>query len=430
MSDTVMLTEAYRPYKLADIVGQEKAKSVIGAWIRTGRVPRSILVTGEMSAGKTTSARIIGRSVLCMKSDEGNACGECRSCKAFDADTHPDYIEFDAASDRGIDAMRALAQKLTMLPLFGKKKVVVLDEVHQVTNPAIQSILKTLEEPPAHVVIMLVTTNPEKLPGTVTSRCSKLQLTNVSVEDCTALLMKIAKDKGLSAKGITEKHLRKIAMVTGAHPRNALHALDQVYTMALDADQAGQSVDTALINGFITQVAVSDVDSSALAIARSVLDGKPGGAMKRAEDLRAEADILLTKTIGFMRQAMLFAVNSKLMDPYYKDHLSDLNILAMPDARHTILEAYEVFTRLRIECSNHMVPVGEVLDAAIARAALVCQKFLKAHQGVETKVTKVSDKAEQQKPAPETAKADDAGDDAAILASPKKKSASVGRFPD
>jgi DNA polymerase-3 subunit gamma/tau len=423
MSDTSMLTESYRPYKIDDIIGQDKAKKTIGSWVRTGRIPRSILIVGAFSAGKTTSARIIGRTVLCLDAKDGNACGECKGCKAFDNETHPDYIEIDAASDRGIDAMRTLTQRLAMMPLQGKRKVVVLDECHMITGPAFQALLKTLEEPPAHCVIMLVTTNPEKLPATIISRCSKLQLMNVSVEDCTELLLRIAKDRGLTTKGISEKHLKKIAMVTGAHPRNALHALDQVYTMALDADQAGQSVDTALINGFIQQVAVSDVDSAALAITRSVLEGKPGGAMKRADDMRAEADILLTKINSFMRQAMLTSISTKLADPYYTEHLADLSIFGIPDSKHTILDAYEVFTRLRIECSNHSVPVAEVLDAAIARAAMVCQRFIKRQQPATPLETKVV-KKEVSEPKAE------ASDDGTELAAPRKKASTVPRFPD
>jgi DNA polymerase-3 subunit gamma/tau len=391
-----MMTEAYRPYKIADIIGQEKAKKTLGAWIRTGRIPRSILISGGFSAGKTTSARIIGRSLLCDKPDEGAACGSCTSCKAFDNDTHSDYIEVDAASDRGIDAMKSLTQRLCMMPLRGKRKVVVLDECHQITPAAFQAMLKTLEEPPEHCVIMLVTTNPEKLPATILSRCSKLTLVNVSVEECTELLLRIAKDKGLAEKGITEKHLKKIAVVTGAHPRNALHALDQVFTMVLDADQSGQEVDTALVNSFIAQVAVTDVDTAALAITKLVLDGKPGGAMKRAEDLRAEADILLTKTLSFMRQAMMFTVNPKLMDPYYKDYLVDIPILAIPGNRRAVLEAYETFVALRISCSNHLVPVGEVIDATIARAALICQEFLKANKPAEDKGRQQGAKARNQ----------------------------------
>lgn len=419
MTDTSMLTEAYRPYTLNDMVGQESAKKVIGAWIRTGRVPRTILITGERSSGKTTSARIIGRSVLCKEPVNGACCGKCASCKAVDSETHPDFIEADAAKERGIDAMRELAQRMAMMPLFGKRKVLVLDECHAITKPAFQALLKTLEEPPAHVVVMLVTTNPELLPPTITSRCSKLQLASVSVEECTELLLKIATEKGLPEKGITEKHLKKISMVTGAHPREALHALDQVYTMVLDADDSGTSVDASLVNSFIAQVAVSDVESAALAITRGILDGKIGGAMKRADDMQSQADFLLTKICVFMQQALRFTVNSKLMDPYYKEHLADLAILGLPGARKAVLAACKELKDLRIACSNHSVPVGEVLVVTVASAGMTCHEFIKSQPPPTEK-----DESQAEKPK-KTAISDD--EQPAVT---KAKPSTKPRFPD
>ena len=394
--DGLMLTEAYRPYHLADIIGQDKTKKLVGSWLRTGRVPRSILVSGETSAGKTTSARIIGRAMLCVDPKSGQACGECRACKSFDTGNHPDYIEIDAASDRGIDAIRALTQRITMKPIFGKKKVVILDEAHQLTPQAWQAMLKTLEEPPLHVVFMILTTNPEKLPQTIIGRCSMVKLQAVSVEDCTELLVAVAQKKGLSKTGLQKEHLVRIAKVTSAHPRNALHALEQVYTMVLDAQQAGQTIDAAVVNSFIQQVSVADVETVAGAIIRGILDGKPGGALKRAEDVRAEADILLAKITEMMRQAMLLSTNPKLMDGYYKDVFDGVGLFAFTlpthqahiEARQVVLDSYACFTRLRIETSNHQVPVGEVIGEPIARASLLCQKFLKTFAPDDKKAPK------------------------------------------
>jgi DNA polymerase III subunit gamma/tau len=384
--DGLMLTEAYRPYHLDDIIGQDKTKKLVGSWLRTGRVPRSILISGQTSAGKTTSARILGRAMLCVNLKDGRACGECKACKSFDAGNHPDYIEIDAASDRGIDAMRALSQRVVMRPLFGNKKVVVLDECHAITPQGWAAMLKTLEEPPPHVVFVLLTTNPEKLPQTIVGRCSALKLQAVSVEDCTELLISVAQKKGLSKAGLQKDHLVRIAKVTGSHPRNALHALEQVYTMVLDAQQAGQTIDAAVVNGFIQQVAVADVETIAGAIIRGILEGKPGGALKRAEDARAEADILLGKLTEMLRQAMLLSTNPKLMDAYYKEVFEGVGLFAFTvasnplhiEARQVVLDAYACFTRLRIETSNHQVPVGEVIGEPIARASLLCQKFIKS----------------------------------------------------
>lgn len=399
--DGLMLTEAYRPYHLNDVIGQDRTKKLVGSWLRTGRIPRSVLISGELSTGKTTTARIIARAALCAEPKDGNACGACKACKSFDQGTHPDYMELDAAQDRGIDAMRGLASKIPMRPMFGKKKIVVLDECHQITPPGWQALLKTLEEPPAHALFLLLTTNPEKIPNTIVSRCSAVKLMAVTVEECTELLIGVAQKKGLAKAGLNKEHLVRIAKVSGAHPRNALHALEQVYTMVLDAQQAGQSIDNAVVNGFIQQVAVADVEMLAAGIVRSILEGKPGGALKRAEDARGEADQLLIKVTEMMRQAMLLSTNPKLVDPYYNDVFKELSIFSMTaashpmhlEARQVILDVYAGFTNLRIMCSTHMVPVGEVIGEPIARGSLLCQRFQKTHG--EKKAEKAEKQAEK-----------------------------------
>jgi len=383
-----MLTEQYRPYFVADLIGQDKAKKTVGSWLRTGRIPRCILLAGEFSAGKTTLARIIARTALCVEVKEGNACGKCRACVAFDNGTHQDYIEMNSASDRGIDAMRHVAAKMQMRPLLGQKRVLVLDEAHGITKPGWGAMLKPMEEPPQHVVIMVVTTNPEQIPATNLSRCSQVKLGNISHEECAELLLEVAKKTGLGKAGLKKSHLLKIAKVTHGHPRNALHALDQVYTMVLDAKEAGQTVDTAVVNGFIQDVAVADVETVAAAIVRGIVEGKPGGALKRAEDCWAQADLLLTKVTEMLRQGMLRSTNPKLMDPYYEEVFADrvifgftgANSPAHMEARMALLEAYSCFTSLRIQTSNYAVPVAEVIGEAIARSSMICQAFLKSQR--------------------------------------------------
>jgi len=385
MSDMQMLTEAFRPYSIDDLFGQARAKKLIGSWLRTGRMPRTILISGETSAGKTTLARIMGRSRLCSAPDKGNACGECDACKSFDDETHPDYIEMNAASERGINDMRQLAQKVSIRPLLGKSKIIVLDEAHQITQPGWQAMLKTLEEPPAHVVFIILTTDPQKIKATILDRCSRVTLQGVTVEECTELLLKVSKEKGLGKAGLEKKHLVKIAKVSKGRPRKALHALEQVYTMVLDATDAGQTIDTAVVNTFIEQIAVTDVETLAAGVARSVLEGKTGGALGRAQDAWAESDQLLTLVTEIMRQAMFLSSSPKLMDRYYANVLPECKIFSFTgsdndhhlEARRAVLDAYSCFTRLRIDTSNYTVPVSEVIGEAISRAALVCQVFLK-----------------------------------------------------
>lgn len=406
--DTLMLSEQYRPYSISDIIGQPQAKRVAGSWLRTGRIPRSILISGEYSAGKTTLARIISRAALCVEPKNGEACGECGSCKSFDDDRHPDYIEMNSASDRGIDAMRMLASKVRMMPTFGKRRVIVMDEAHEVTKSGWGAMLKPLEEPPKHVVFIIVTTNPEKILDTITSRCSRIKLSAIAVEECTEMLEDVAKSKGLGKVGLTKAHLTKIAKVTGSHPRNALHALEQIYTMVLDATEGGQIVDSALINVFIKDVATTDIDTLAAGIVNGVLLGKPGGALKRASDAWSQSDLLLTKVTEMMRQAMLLSTNPKLIDPYFENvfdgcGIFDFTTSSNPvhiEARKAVLEAYAAFTQLRIQTSNHTVPVAEVIGEAIARSALICQEFLKRNRGT-TKVLDVKATTKTSKRVPE-----------------------------
>jgi DNA polymerase-3 subunit gamma/tau len=286
MGADVMFTEKYRPYFITDLVGQGRAKKTIGAWLRTGRIPRSILISGVTSAGKTTLARIIARTALCLDAKDGVACMECRSCKQFDTsrDGHLAYSEMNAASERGIADMRELTKKIAARPMMSKHKVIVLDEAHMITKPGWNAMLKPLEEPPSHVIFIILTTEPEKLPDTIRNRCSKIKLPGITVDECTKLLVEVSKDSGLGKAGLEKKHLTEIAKAVKAHPRDALHALDQVYTMVLDAQDAGQTISDSIINGFIKDVAVSDIENMAAQVVRKVLTGKPGGALALAGD--------------------------------------------------------------------------------------------------------------------------------------------------
>lgn len=402
---TEMFTEKYRPYFIDDLVGQERAKKTIGAWLRTGRVPRSILISGVTSSGKTTLARILARSVLCLDSKDGVACATCHSCKQFDTNRegHMAYNEMNAASERGINDMRELTKKLAFRPMMSKHKVIVLDEAHMITKPGWQAMLKPLEEPPAHVIIIVLTTEPEKLPDTIRNRCSKIALPGITVDQCTNLLVDVARGAGLGKAGVEKKHLTEIAKAVKAHPRDALHALDQVYTMVLDATAAGQTITDAIINGFVADVAVQDIEKMAAQIVRRVLTGKPGGALAIAGDLFNEADQLLTEATEMMRQAMLLSTSPKLLDPYFKRVFADIPIFDLTPqflvegdkkkrnrnsmaARKAILNAYACFTDLRISVSNYTVPVGEVIGEAICRAALIVQDF---EQSVSSKERKV-----------------------------------------
>lgn len=375
---TKMLVEEYRPKSLEEIVGQTKVKKLVSSWLRTDRVPRSILIHGDLSSCKTSLSRIIAAALLCNQPIGGSACQTCKACLAVKADAHPDYAEINAASDRGIDAMRALAQKVVMKPLLNKRRIIVLDECHGLTPQSWEALLKVLEEPPEHVVWMLITTAPEKLRPTVVSRCSQLKMGSLSEAEVVDLLKQVVTCLNLGKAGITEGHLVTIVRSAQAHARNALHVLDQVYTLVLDAQgTGGTSVDEAVVNNFIDTVVSSTPAAHAARLMRAVLSGKAAPALKRVLDLPGEEDALLTHIVAIAREAMLYAFHPKLAKDYLLSSFEGLAVVEQrtPEAAALLLDVYRVLRDARIRSTTQFVPASEVIFDAIAQSALACQKW-------------------------------------------------------
>lgn len=198
------LAARYRPRRFAELVGQRHVAAVLAGAVRSGRFPQQLLLTGGSGLGKTTVARIASAAQLCESASEtsGDACGECDTCRSILAQTHPDVIELDAASHGGKDEILELTGRAHTLPLLAKYKVYIIDEVHALSGAGMQAFLKLLEEPPAHVLFMLATTNPEKLSsraggaGTIRGRCLELELIPPGQEELAQNLLRIARAEG------------------------------------------------------------------------------------------------------------------------------------------------------------------------------------------------------------------------------------------
>jgi len=238
------LANKYRPTTLEEVIGQEHVVDNIRGMLKSGRIAPTILFSGPYSSGKTSFSRLIARYLVCRKSAE-EPCGECPSCKIMlkairGEGEHPDVVEINAASNRGIGDIRDLKQHIAYAPRFGRFRVYIFDEAHQITKDAFQAALKIFEEPPPRTRFILCTTNPELVPRTILSRCQRYHLNPVTVPECYRLLARVAKAEELHTSGLKKAELKtglkKIAEISAGHPRDALTLLSQLRNAVEVAD--------------------------------------------------------------------------------------------------------------------------------------------------------------------------------------------------
>ena len=218
------LYRKWRPRTFSEVVGQKHISIPLRRAIEQDRLAHAYLFSGPRGTGKTSMAKILAKAVNCEHLEEGNPCNSCEICREINAGASLDVYEIDAASNRGIEEIRALKESVRTLPAACRKKVYIIDEVHMLTKEAFNALLKTLEEPPSHVLFILATTEPEKIPLTILSRCQRYEFHRISVEDIKQHLLYIAKESGMP---LTEDAADLIAVRADGGLRDALSLLDQ-----------------------------------------------------------------------------------------------------------------------------------------------------------------------------------------------------------
>ncbi|MHB1373781.1 MAG: DNA polymerase III subunit gamma/tau, partial [Thauera sp.] len=219
-----VLARKWRPKSFGTLVGQEHVVRALTHALATGRLHHAWLFTGTRGVGKTTISRILAKALNCETGVTAEPCGVCDACRAIDADRFPDYVEMDAASNRGVDDMAALLDKAVYAPVQGRYKVYMIDEVHMLTGHAFNAMLKTLEEPPEHVKFILATTDPQKIPVTVLSRCLQFNLKQMPQGHIVDHLTRILQAEAVAFEPGALRHLAKAA---AGSMRDALSLLDQ-----------------------------------------------------------------------------------------------------------------------------------------------------------------------------------------------------------
>ncbi len=271
------LYRKWRPLIFEDVIGQPHITQTIKNQIRSERISHAYLFCGTRGTGKTSTAKIFSRAINCLNNHEGNPCNTCEVCTGILDGSIMDVIEIDAASNNGVDNIREIRDEVVYSPAKGKYKVYIIDEVHMLSTGAFNALLKTLEEPPSHVLFILATTEPHKIPATILSRCQRFDFKRITTDDIVSRMNKIITEDKIN---IDEQALRLVARVSDGSMRDALSVLDQCIAFSNDFISYKNIVsilgvvDYSVFFKISGGIAEQNIDTLMGAIEQLVMDGR------------------------------------------------------------------------------------------------------------------------------------------------------------
>lgn len=358
-----VLARRYRPQKFDEVVGQEPIARTLKSAIATGRVAHAYLFCGTRGVGKTTMARILAAALNCEKGPTAEPCGKCDICALIHLGEDMDVLEIDGATNRGIEDVRRIRENVYYRPARARYKIYYIDEVHMLTPPAFNALLKTLEEPPEHVLFLFSTTEPERLPATILSRCQRFNFRAVPTERIAEHLANICKQEKVKADA---EALLAIAREGRGSVRDALTLLDQAIAVG------GGKVTIEAVRDSVGAVSGDQV----LALLESCADGDAGGALRKFSDLLAGgADVLalLDQCIRLVRDLLVVKTcgsDVELVDVFGPDpkalaaEAKKLSVPALVAAMGYLVEA-----RSRARWAADGRPVAELAVVRLASLA-------------------------------------------------------------
>ena len=378
------LYRAQRPEVFSEVIGQDHIVRVLKNQIQTGTVSHAYLFCGTRGTGKTTTARILAKAVNCLTEEE-KPCGHCANCMAIKDGTFMDVIEIDAASNNGVDNIRELRESVKYPPAVGRKKVYIIDEVHMLSTGAFNALLKTLEEPPENVIFILATTDPQKLPQTILSRCMRLDFKRVPEKVLIDHMGRICAEKGIE---ITERALRLLAANADGSVRDGLSILDQCLSAGdrkLDRDIILEFLGTVSEEFFINltdKVSLHDVAGALVILDEALQEGKDVKQLMK-DWMSHYRSLLITKYIKNAEDMLNMSTENieKLRDQSSQISLDEINSGIVTLSR-TINDArYSSQPRILLELAIVTIASGLTEAAPIGKSVRQVQQASVRPQG-------------------------------------------------
>ena len=328
-----VLYRKWRPQSFAEVAGQEPITRTLTNALGSGKVAHAYLFTGPRGTGKTTTGRLLAKAVNCTDPHDGEPCNACDSCRLFLEGRALDLIELDAASNRGIDEIRALRDKVGFAPAAARYKLYLVDEVHMLTEPAFNALLKTLEEPPPHAIFVLATTEPHKVPATIASRCQRFDFRRIPLASIVEVLKRVCREEKVKCP---DEGLELIARSATGSLRDALNLLEQLM------DYHGRKLTLANVQAGLGLVG----DARSGDLARHVLEGDLAGGLALIASVRDDGLDLRQfqrEVVGHLRNLLLVKAGAETGLSLTHEQAEEMKAQAAGVSADRILRALKTF---------------------------------------------------------------------------------------